>query len=88
MEGNHGDFTRTRNDSRDRVADDDRLKYQMPLFSLPAAATARLPCATRPYSASRIFDTTQIRRRIAFSSAVDVTINVSTNHDSKLECQK
>ena len=39
-----------------------------------AAAAARLPCATRPYSASRILDTTQIRRRIALSSAVDVTI--------------
>jgi hypothetical protein len=26
------------------------------------------------YSASRILDTTQIRRRIAFSSAVDLTI--------------
>ena len=32
------------------------------------AATARLLCATRPYPASRILDTTQIRRLIAFSS--------------------
>jgi hypothetical protein len=39
---------------------------------LPAA---RLSCATRPYPASRILDATQIRRLIAFSSAVaDVTI--------------
>jgi hypothetical protein len=38
------------------------------------AATARLLCATRPYPASRILDTTQIRRLIAFSSATDVTI--------------
>ena len=38
-----------------------------------AAGAARFPCATRPSSASRILDTTQIRRLIAFSSAVDVT---------------
>jgi len=38
------------------------------------AAAARFPCATTPYSASRILDTTQIRRLIAFSSAADVTI--------------
>jgi hypothetical protein len=38
---------------------------------LPAA---RLPCATRPYSASRILDATQIHRLIAFSFAADVTI--------------
>jgi hypothetical protein len=38
------------------------------------AATARFPCATRPYPASRILDTTQIRRLIAFSSATDVTL--------------
>jgi hypothetical protein len=37
-------------------------------------AAATFPCATRPYSASRILDTTQIRRLIAFSSAVDLTI--------------
>ncbi|PYI63511.1 MAG: hypothetical protein DMC60_00580 [Verrucomicrobia bacterium] len=43
--------------------------------SLLGAAAARLPCATRPHSSSRNFDTTQIRRRrIAFSSAADVTI--------------
>ena len=38
------------------------------------AAAARLPFATRPYSASRIFDTTPICRLIAFSSATDLTI--------------
>ena len=36
--------------------------------------TARLLCARRAYSASRILDTTQIRRLIAFSSATDLTI--------------
>src|SRR6266516_811152 len=39
--------------------------------NLPAA---RCPCARRPYSALRILDTPQIRRLIAFSSAVGATI--------------
>ncbi|PYI46739.1 MAG: hypothetical protein DMF11_07955 [Verrucomicrobia bacterium] len=56
-------------------------------------------CATRPYAASGILDTTQIRRLIAFSPAADVTIQrfhgapqliteakEATNHDSEARC--
>ena len=66
------------------------------------AAAARFPRVTRPYSASRILDTTQIRRSDrVFSSSVNVTIQhfhgapqlitgtkEATNHASKHKCQK
>jgi hypothetical protein len=41
---------------------------------LAVAAVSDHVAMTRPYSASRIFDTAQIRRLITFASAADVTI--------------
>ena len=40
----------------------------------PAMSPRRSATIERPYSASRILDTTQIRRLSAFASAADVTI--------------
>src|SRR6266478_1350807 len=50
------------------------LTMHEPARCTVGAAAAGFSCATRPHSASRILDATQVRRRIAFPFAVDVTI--------------